>query len=161
MAALLISILLTVLSAGAAETGCPQHYAGGEAPDILDTATGHKELCYSGFAIMHAAATKTPLYAAEHLTRERLVQARAIPRRNSFHAEAALPAEERAEMADYAGSGYDRGHLAPSADMPDAQSQYESFSLANMVPQVPAHNRGIWARLEKQVRQLVHDHVRV
>ncbi len=57
-------------------------------------------------------------------------------------------------MRDYEGSGFDRGHLAPAANMPDEQSQYESFSLANVVPQVPANNRGVWARLEKKVRGL-------
>lgn len=58
-----------------------------------------------------------------------------------------------ASNADYARSGYDRGHLAPAADMGwSNQSMVESFYFSNMSPQVPSFNRGIWKRLEEQVR---------
>ena len=59
---------------------------------------------------------------------------------------------------DYKGSGYDRGHLAPAADMAwSAQTMKESFYLSNMTPQEPGFNRGIWKRLEEQVRQWARD----
>ena len=54
---------------------------------------------------------------------------------------------------DYAGSGYDRGHLAPAADMGwSEKSMIESFYYSNMSPQDPSFNRGIWKRLEELVR---------
>jgi endonuclease G len=54
---------------------------------------------------------------------------------------------------DYAGSGYDRGHLAPAADMGwSATSMIESFYYSNMSPQQPGFNRGIWKKLEELVR---------
>jgi endonuclease G, mitochondrial len=54
---------------------------------------------------------------------------------------------------DYANSGYDRGHLAPAADFStDQQALKETFYMSNMSPQVPAFNRGIWSKLENQVR---------
>lgn len=54
---------------------------------------------------------------------------------------------------DYKNSGYDRGHLAPAADMSwDAQAMRESFYFTNISPQEPAFNRGIWKELEEQVR---------
>ena len=54
---------------------------------------------------------------------------------------------------DYKGSGYDRGHLAPSADMTFSKSTMEeSFYFSNMSPQNPSFNRGIWNNLEEQVR---------
>jgi endonuclease G len=55
--------------------------------------------------------------------------------------------------ADYAKSGYDRGHLAPAADMSwSLQVMQESFYYSNMSPQLPGFNRGIWKKLEEQVR---------
>lgn len=54
---------------------------------------------------------------------------------------------------DYAKSGYDRGHLAPAADMRwSKQSMEESFYYSNMSPQLPSFNRGIWKKLEEEVR---------
>jgi endonuclease G len=60
-----------------------------------------------------------------------------------------------AELADYRGSGYDRGHLAPAGDMKRSyQAMSESFFLSNMSPQLNAFNGGVWNRLENEVRSL-------
>ena len=54
---------------------------------------------------------------------------------------------------DYSGSGYDKGHLAPAADMGwSSTSMEESFYYSNMSPQIPGFNRGIWKKLEELVR---------
>lgn len=59
-----------------------------------------------------------------------------------------------AETADYANSGYDRGHLCPSADRNDNESENRAtFLMSNISPQTPALNRGVWKRLEEQVRR--------
>lgn len=58
-----------------------------------------------------------------------------------------------ADDADYNGSGYDRGHLAPAEDMDWSKaSMAESFYFSNMSPQQPHFNRGVWRRLEELVR---------
>lgn len=58
-----------------------------------------------------------------------------------------------AELKDYKGSGYDRGHLMPAADMKlNLTSMSESFYMSNMSPQLPSFNRGIWKKLEAKVR---------
>lgn len=63
-----------------------------------------------------------------------------------------------ATNADYKGMGYDRGHLAPAADMGwSATTMQESFFYSNMSPQVSGFNRGVWKRLEEQVRQWAVD----
>ena len=56
--------------------------------------------------------------------------------------------------ADYAGSGMDRGHLVPAADLkwsPNAMRQ--SFLLTNVCPMHKALNEGGWAKLEEKVRE--------
>lgn len=64
--------------------------------------------------------------------------------------------------ADYTRSGYDRGHLCPSADVRhDLEAQSETFFMSNMSPQAPGFNRGVWKELEEQTRDytLKHDSV--
>lgn len=59
-----------------------------------------------------------------------------------------------ASLADYKASGYDRGHLAPAADMAFSEEAIsESFYMSNMSPQEPSFNRGIWKKLEAQFRE--------
>jgi endonuclease G len=59
-----------------------------------------------------------------------------------------------ADDQDYAGSGYDKGHLAPAGDMGwSSTAMKESFYYSNMSPQVPSFNRGVWKRVEELVRK--------
>ena len=51
-----------------------------------------------------------------------MAAAGSFERRSAFHAEPALPTDERARLSDYERSGYDRGHMALSEDMPDPQA---------------------------------------
>lgn len=54
---------------------------------------------------------------------------------------------------DYKGSGYDRGHLAPAADMAyDPEAMKASFLLSNISPQSRNFNKGIWRELEELTR---------
>mgnify|MGYP001043463153 FL=1 len=63
-----------------------------------------------------------------------------------------------ASLADYKGSGYDRGHLAPAGDMAfSTVAMSESFYMSNMSPQDPSFNRGIWKQLESLVRAWAQD----
>lgn len=140
----------------AGATGCPQHFLQGKPPTIVqpNLKTRTQEVCFISYAALHSGVSRTPLYAAEHLKRDNLLLARDLSRKDTFHAEDDLPKSDRAELSDYQRSGYDRGHLAPNADMPNRDAQRESFSLANMVPQIHANNAGVWAGLESTARQL-------
>lgn len=61
--------------------------------------------------------------------------------------------------ADYSKSGFDRGHLAPAADMGrSATTMKESFYYSNMSPQLPSFNRGIWKHLEALVHNWAIDY---
>lgn len=62
-----------------------------------------------------------------------------------------------AQLADYKGSGYHRGHLCPAGSMDlNTASMSESFFLSNMSPQHPSFNTGHWKMLESQVRKWVN-----
>jgi endonuclease G len=62
-----------------------------------------------------------------------------------------------ATLSDYKRSGYDRGHLAPAKVMSFSnKTMSESFYMSNMSPQKPSFNRGIWKKLEEQVRSWIH-----
>src|SRR3954447_3061978 len=95
---------------------CPQHFAGGTPPALLkpQLAQGTQALCYEQFAVLHSAVVRTPLWSAEHLTRDHIERAGVFKRNNAFHREPRLPPGDRAALADYARSGYDRGHMSPS-----------------------------------------------
>ncbi|SFC00197.1 endonuclease G [Polaromonas sp. OV174] len=151
-----VSLAACVCASAWSKTACPQHFPAGQSPSITNPKLQPRtqEVCFQAFAILHSGISRTPLYSAEYLTRQNLEAAKTLSRRDSFHAETALPASQRAELSDYARSGYDRGHLSPNADMPSRSAQAESFSLANMVPQVHANNAGVWAAIEGATRQL-------
>ena len=111
-------------------------------PPIVPAAQGQRELCFSAFALLHHAGAKTPVFVAQRLNKQMLTQARHVQRVDRFYAEARLPKAERAELDDYRGSGYSRGHMAPAGDMHNNDAMAQSFSLANMVPQNQRHNAG-------------------
>lgn len=63
----------------------------------------------------------------------------------------------RVTHTDYSGSGYDRGHMTPSADRTASVADNQAtFLLTNIVPQAPANNQGLWAQLEDYTRTLVY-----
>lgn len=67
-----------------------------------------------------------------------------------------------AELSDYKGSGFDRGHLAPAADFSyDEFALSQSFYMSNMSPQNPSFNRGIWRKLEEQVRDWAYENAEI
>lgn len=112
-------------------------------------------LCSDAFAVLYSGLTKTPMVVVEKLHRQRLQQAAGIARTDQFYADSRIPAQQRAQLSDYQGSGFDRGHLAAAANQPSAKAMAQSFALSNMVPQDPVHNRKIWAKLEADTRKYV------
>ena len=123
---------------------CPQFFANGNQPTVTPRPT-NRALCYDAFAILHSGESKTAVFVAEKLNRALVAEADE-KRTNKFFADARLRSSERSTLDDYRGSGFDRGHLAPAGDMPTPQAMAQSFSLANIVPQAPEHNRGVWAK---------------
>ena len=80
-----------------------------------------------------------------------------VQRSNNFSPDTSLPAGWlRIQTDDYTGSGYDRGHMCPSADRTSTPADNEAtFILTNVVPQAPDNNRVTWEHLESFSRTLV------
>ena len=96
-----------------ATTQCREQFAAGVAPTItnLKLQSRTQEICFESYAVLNSGISRTPLYSAEHLTRANIEAAKTLSRHDSFHPESALPAEDRAELRDYARSDFDRGHM--------------------------------------------------
>ena len=156
-----ITAVISLTSAHADDfTQCSQSFYGGAYPEFINSKLSQQTqaLCMDGFAVMYSGVSRTPLWSAEYLDRNRLQQAKQIDREDSFHEESRLPQSMRAKLSDYSGSGYDRGHLAPNADMANRSQQYDSFSLANIAPQSPRNNRYIWRNIESATRYLTQQY---
>lgn len=100
---------------------------------------------------LYNADYKTPQWVAWELTKKETKGKEG--RTNKF-----LPDPDvrgaKAYTGDYTKSGYDRGHMAPAADMKwNKQAMEESFYMSNICPQNPNLNRGDWNDLEEKSRQ--------
>jgi endonuclease G len=80
-----------------------------------------------------------------------------VARTNDFRHDSMLPADFHVvTVADYAGSGFDRGHLCPSADRTRTRADNSAtFVFTNIIPQDRAGNRGPWANFENETRRYV------
>ena len=104
-----------------------------------------------GYALGYIEKHEQPAWVQYIMTGEE-VSRRAAKRGDDFRPDPDVPTGS-ATPQDYTRSGYDRGHLAPAADMSfSVKTMSESFFMSNMSPQAPQFNRGIWSKLEKQVR---------
>jgi endonuclease G len=108
-------------------------------------------ICRHAYVTLNDMSAKLPIWVSYVLEPKNALGC--ILRSNSFAPDASLPKGQRAELKDYAGSGFDIGHTAPDGDMSfDIQAETESFILSNMTPQYPHTNRGNWKFLETSIR---------
>ena len=107
------------------------------------------------YTLLYDTAYRQAAWVAYLLTRED-VRRRGAKRRNAFRCDPEVVARgwPTAVDRDYAGSGFDRGHLLPSADRDDSRAENDAtFYLSNVSPQYPKLNRNQWRLLEEQVRR--------
>jgi endonuclease G len=108
-------------------------------------------ICRTAYEVRYDPEAKIPIWVVYTLTSNHAIGC--VARSNAFSSDQSLAREQRSTLADYAGSGYDTGHIANDADMSwDETVERESFLLSNMTPQTPELNRGIWKTLETAVR---------
>ena len=107
-------------------------------------------ITHTGYSFVYNEKYEQANWVAYLLTKEKTTKL--VERKNKFIPDPNVTTGT-ANNKDYATSGYDRGHLAPAADMGwSATAMAESFYYSNMSPQIPGFNRGIWKKLEEQVR---------
>lgn len=119
--------------------------------DLLPRSTTGEVVKHGWYALSYAEDHEQAEWVVHEIRRERLNDNWAA-RPNTFRPDFDVRTES-ATPRDYNGSGYDRGHLCPAADMAfDERAIDESFLMSNMSPQVPAFNAGIWRELEELSR---------
>lgn len=108
------------------------------------------------FTVCPDSRSRTAIYSYEHLTWEVVNRGQAQRDPNTgFKGDDTIPHEWRASDGDYAGNGYDEGHLAPFGDFGHQSAADATFILTNAVPQSPQLNRNLWRMIEAYVRGLV------
>lgn len=145
-------ILSTSTAVYASTSTCTGKYFNDTLPVLQNVQSTSTEVCFKSYAVLFDAKDEVPYFSAEHLTAEQIQEAKEMKRKNAFHAQSNVQGSSTPKQ--YSKTGYDMGHMAPSGDMPDADSQYESFSMVNMTPQLPKLNRIIWKGYEEDVRAL-------
>jgi endonuclease G len=143
---LLLVLLFTPLAALAQiNKQCPQFTANGTPQ--YQAQPGDQELCKSNYAIIHRCGVKAPIAVFEHVSPAMITGTN--KRRDDFRPDPQVAPQCQAQLSDFAGQPYDRGHMAPAGNFTHtAEAMSESFFLSNMVAQVPNNNRGIWKQLE-------------
>ncbi|MEO1655565.1 MAG: DNA/RNA non-specific endonuclease [Bacteroidota bacterium] len=106
------------------------------------------------FALSYNNEKAIPNWVSWHLSNAWLGM---TDRQDDFRSDSDLPNFlYKVSGSDYRGSGFDRGHLCPSADRTLTPADNSStFVMTNMIPQSPDNNRGPWADLENYCRHLI------
>ena len=107
------------------------------------------------YALSYNQTKGTPNWVSWQLNRSWLGN---TPRQNNFRPDESLPSGwYQVKPSDYTNTGYDKGHMAPSADRTKTvKDNQATFLMTNMIPQAPDNNQAPWADLEEYCRDLVN-----
>ena len=126
---------------------------------VLEKKAPSQILSYKGFTVSYNNNTRLPNWVAYELTATEV--AGDLPRKDKFRPDPAANGPQ-ANKEDYRNSGWDRGHMAPAADMKwDAEAMGESCYFTNICPQNPQLNGGDWKELEEKCRKWAEKHGRL
>lgn len=116
------------------------------------TTTTHQQIKNLGYTTSYNTTYGIPNWVAYELTRSEAASQEA-KRSNKFMPDPKVKGESPTN-SDYKRSGYDKGHMAPAADMKWSKEVMEqSFYFTNICPQAPGLNRGAWKDLEEEIRE--------
>ena len=118
--------------------------------ELPETQEGDEVVSHIAYSLLFNDAHKQADWVAYLLTAERATPV--VDRKDCFRPDPAIRTGSAVD-ADYKNSGFDRGHLAPCADMRWSDTvMKESFFFSNMSPQRGQLNQQTWAKLEDLVR---------
>lgn len=108
---------------------------------------------HTGYTVSYNKEWRIPNWVAYELTRE---ETKGKEKRSDRFTSDPLAEGGMPTNSDYAHSGYDKGHMAPAADMKwNSKVMKESFYFSNVCPQHPELNRRKWKDLEEKTRDWV------
>jgi endonuclease G, mitochondrial len=110
---------------------------------------------FSNYILKYNPAKKIPEWVYERLSLEH-IRGKVKRKRNKFTEDTHFPHGHRANLSDYKGSGFDRGHMAAAGNYKKChKSKNETFNLSNITPQVgTGFNQGYYNRIEQAVRRI-------
>ncbi len=130
---------------------------------------GDELICHSAFCFVYDENHEVAKWTAHIISRD-IINA-AVGRTNDFRIDTLVKTgtsqqedfftvtEDDNGNIKYIGYGYDRGHLAPSADFRWSEiALSESYYYSNMTPQLPKFNRELWAEIENFARSYIVNH---
>jgi endonuclease G len=141
-----------------AESGSPNMLLGNPSDATPDYTNADNYLMVKPYYVLSYNNSKgTPNWVSWRVTINDLGNA---PRKQVFDPDPDLPPGFNVVMThDYAGSGFDRGHMCPHSDRSANQEMsFSTFVMTNIIPQAPNVNQKAWAQLEDYCRRLVREH---
>jgi endonuclease G len=121
--------------------------------DFLPSSTTNQVIKHTYFTLSYNEENEQAEWVAYRLLKENINGP--VSRTEDFRIDPDVKTGS-ADLEDYRGSGYDRGHLVPAGAMKqNITAMSETFYMSNMTPQVPEFNGGMWHKLEKQIRTWV------
>lgn len=133
----------------AGTAGPVPQYTGMEIP-VWESTSSSQVIEHTGYTVSYNGDTKIPDWVAYELTRD---ETRGREKRSNRFRPDPASRYRCATDADYYKSGYDKGHMAPAGDMKWSSTvMLESFYYTNIAPQAPRLNRGVWKKLEENIR---------
>lgn len=125
--------------------------------DVLEVSTQSlpaEKIRHFAYQLSYNEDREQPYYVSYRLTNEMVTGGAngKVKRTDNFRKDPSITTGS-AELSDYKGSGYSRGHLVPAGDMTwNSKAMSETFLLSNISPQIQSFNDGIWKDLEEQCR---------
>lgn len=143
---MLLGFLLSLfIGTASASVVCPSAEYGN-----IPTKETTLNVCHTNYLSEYSIKYKIPIVVNWTITKDELSNCN--KRKGTFHRDLLLEGED-ASPKDYTNSGYDRGHLSPAEDnLFSDKTEYDSFSMTNIAPQIPELNRNGWKWLENLSR---------